>query len=1036
MNLTAPETIIATLRSSLAKLLETDSSQIDTQAPFLEMGADSIVLVDAVRTIETIYGLKIPMRQLFDEVSTIETLATYIEQNLPSKASPTDFPEATNGFSPTVPYAEEGDEAFLEEILQQQLQIMSQQLELLQHKSPKRVISSQNGHSSPRPTPDIPYVTPSSLPPWRVSETRVIGLKPQQQQHLESLITQYNQRTPTSKKLTQTHRPVLADNRASAGFRFSTKEMLYPIIGVRSQGSRIWDIDGNEYIDLTMGFGVNLFGHNPPFVKAALEAQIQQGIQLGPQTHLAGEVAQLICELTGMERVSFCNSGTEAVMTAMRLARTVTGRNKIVMFAGSYHGHSDETLGMAEAGNDKPNAIPHAPGVMPGMVADVLVLEYGNPQSLQVLQTHVHELAAVIVEPVQSRRPDLQPKQFLQELRQLTQTAGIALIFDEMITGFRIHPGGCQAWFGIQADLATYGKIVGGGMPIGVIAGKAAYMDAMDGGMWNYGDASYPQVETTFFAGTFCKHPLTMAAAKAVLKEMKKQGSTMQEQLNQRTAQLAETLNAFFSQKNVPIQIVHFGSLFRFTFTGNMDLLFYHLLAKGVYVWEGRNCFLSIAHSEDDLNYLIEVVKESIEELRKGGFLGKSSNIPKSDDWYPLSISQQRFARLSQLGEGGKKAGNIGFVIKFSQEIDSIILEKAWQELVARHDCLRTVIDLAQGKQKLSDSNPTSFVEIEEDNLNDILEAQANQTFDLANGFLVKATLIRPKNSQYYFCLVAHHTVADGWSFAVLLQELFTLYQAYQDKTIPQLNSPPSYRNYVNEESHQFSEQALSYWQEQYKQYSPQSLFEPINPDVSTFLGKRLRYSVEIQSLKSQLKQISKQMKCTPFILLFSLFQSYLYQTFKKEMFIIKVPIASRNNDRDTNLIGCCVNLLPIICGKTPLEKQLKDLIPKVKQNFLEALEHQNFNYQQWLKTINHPLNLIQISFNLEPKMDLSILNNHPLELIPLPVNYVEFPLMMNILELDDRLQIELDYQIRYLNQKQAEEILNSFGLMVKHLFS
>lgn len=433
------------------------------------------------------------------------------------------------------------------------------------------------------------------------------------------MILRYTNRTQKSKQRSQAYRQFLADSRLVAGFRPSIKEMLYPIIGERAQGGKFWDVDGNEYVDIAMGFGVLLFGHNPPFITEALEQQIKQGIQIGPQSNLAGEVAQLICELTGMERVTFCNSGTEAVMTALRLARTATCRSKIALFANSYHGHFDGVL--ATASNDQINAVPIVPGVSPQTVKDVLVLDYDNPKSLDILQAHAHELAAVLVEPVQSRRPDLQPKEFLQQLRQLTQATGTALIFDEVLTGFRIHPGGAQAWFNIAADIAIYGKIVGGGMPIGIVAGKTAYMNAIDGGLWNYGDASYPQTEKTFFAGTFNKNHITMASAKAVLEYLQKQGYSLVQQLNERTSQLTETLNIYFQTENLPIRIVNFGSLFRFSFSGNLDLLFYHLLEKGIYIWEGRNCFLSTAHTDADIDYLIQAVKNSIEELREGGFL-------------------------------------------------------------------------------------------------------------------------------------------------------------------------------------------------------------------------------------------------------------------------------------------------------------------------------------------------------------------------------------------------------------------------------
>jgi glutamate-1-semialdehyde aminotransferase len=376
-----------------------------------------------------------------------------------------------------------------------------------------------------------------------------------------------------------------------------------------------------------MGYGVNLFGHNPPFVKQAIEEQLEQGIHLGTQSELVGEVAELICELTQMERVAFSNTGTEAIMTAIRLTRTATNRNKIALFSGSYHGHFDGTLGKAQTENGTLHTVPMAPGIPANLVKDILVLEYGNPQSLDIIKDHERELAAVLVEPVQTSRLNLQPKEFLQQLRQLTKEAGIALIFDEMVSGFRLHPGGAQAWFGIEADLATYGKIVGGGMPIGVIAGKAAYMDAIDGGMWNYGDDSYPEAKKTFFAGTYCKHPLAMAAAQAVLQHIKSHGPSLQQRLNQRTSHFAQQLNAYFEADKLPLQIEYFGSVFGFT-TSNESaspsmmqlLLYYNLLYKGILL-RGNGGFLSTAHTDEDINSIIQAVRDSITELRNGDFL-------------------------------------------------------------------------------------------------------------------------------------------------------------------------------------------------------------------------------------------------------------------------------------------------------------------------------------------------------------------------------------------------------------------------------
>ncbi|MEA5552709.1 aspartate aminotransferase family protein [Anabaena cylindrica UHCC 0172] len=450
-----------------------------------------------------------------------------------------------------------------------------------------------------------------------------------QQQHLTALIERYTKRTKTSKQMGQAYRSVLADPRVPEWFNLATKEMCYLTVGTKAKGSRIWDIDGNEYIDIIMGFGSNLLGHNPSFIQAAIIEQLEKGIPLGPQSELVGEVAQLISEMTGMERVAFSNTGTEAVMTSIRLARAATKRSKIAIFSGAYHGHFDGTLAQA---HENSRAVPIAPGVLPGMVEDVLILDYGSSQSLEIIKAYQDELAAVLVEPVQTRRPDLQPQEFLQQLRQLTEQSGITLIFDEMITGFRLHLGGAQAWFGVEADIATYGKVVGGGMPIGVIAGKATYMDKIDGGMWNYDDASFPQVERTFFAGTHCKHPLSIAAARAVLKYLKLQGSSLQTELNQRTAQYVEQLNIFFAAKHLPIRMGNFGSFFGpiflpefsgaeiSSFMTGLNLLRYHLFDRGILLRGEGGGFLSTSHTDEDIDDIIQAMKDSINEIQAAGF--------------------------------------------------------------------------------------------------------------------------------------------------------------------------------------------------------------------------------------------------------------------------------------------------------------------------------------------------------------------------------------------------------------------------------
>ncbi|HEV7508688.1 MAG TPA: MupA/Atu3671 family FMN-dependent luciferase-like monooxygenase [Thermoanaerobaculia bacterium] len=645
--------IATTLRGIFGRVLRIEPRDIDIETPFLELGADSLALVEALRGIQEAYGIKLTIRQLFEQLPSISVLAGFLEANgaAAKAAQPQAVPPqavkpvaeeetlitpALFSQPPPRPPGEEGvvgveklvGGSAVERVLSMQIQafnqLVAQQLQALgargsAGRSPAPVPAAVPVVQAPPPAP-APIAKP--VLPTHLGKVRAgAEMTERQRAHLDALVARYTRKTAKSKEIAEAYRPWLADSRSTVGFRPATKEMLYPLARHRSRGSRLWDVDGNEYVDVTMGMGVHLFGHDPEFLRETISRQVAEGFELGPRSAHSGEVAALFCELTGMERATFTNSGTEACMTAIRLARARTGRTKIVMFAGSYHGHSDATLAQTQEIDGELRSFPVAPGVPPKVAGDVLVLDYGSPQSLEIIRKYRHELAAVFVEPIQSRRPEIQPRDFLHELRRVTAESGIALIFDEMICGFRLHLAGAQGYFGVRADIATYGKVVGGGLPIGVVAGSADYMDGIDGGPWRYGDDSRPERETTFFGGTFCQHPLAMAAAKTVLTYLKDQGPGLQETLNARTARFAERLNEGFTSAGAPIRTIHAHSLFRFQSTANLDLLYYHLVDKGVYVWEWRNCFLSTAHTDADLDLVVRAMGESVAELQRGGFL-------------------------------------------------------------------------------------------------------------------------------------------------------------------------------------------------------------------------------------------------------------------------------------------------------------------------------------------------------------------------------------------------------------------------------
>jgi glutamate-1-semialdehyde aminotransferase len=544
-----------------------------------------------------------------------------------------------------------GTDNYVQFVIQQQMALMAQQLALLQGVATSAPLALPTappaattpviaGTPSPGAAParDSAETAGAESAPLkydvktafgaiaRIHTTRTGELTERQRARLDAFMRRYVARTRKSKEYTIQHRPHLADPRVVNGFRPQLKEIIYQIVIERSKGAHLWDLDGNDYVDALNGFGMSLFGWQPPFVTEAVRRQLDAGYDIGPQHPLAGDVAKLVCEFTGFDRAGLCNTGSEAVMGTVRIARTVTGRSKIVIFSGAYHGIFDEVI---VRGTRKLRSLPAAPGIMPNTSENVMVLEYGTPETLEIIRANADEIAAVLVEPVQSRRPDFQPRDFLRDLRELTEQAGIVLVFDEVVTGFRCHPGGIQALWGIRADLASYGKVLGGGFPIGVIAGKRDFMDALDGGGWQYGDDSVPSVGVTYFAGTFVRHPLALAAAKASLEHMKHEGPELQAQLTLRTAAMADELNAFCREVGAPIVIKHFSSVWKTFFTEDhplQDLLFAMMRSRGVHILDNFPCFFTTAHTDNDLATIKKAFKESVAELQEADFIPRRTD--------------------------------------------------------------------------------------------------------------------------------------------------------------------------------------------------------------------------------------------------------------------------------------------------------------------------------------------------------------------------------------------------------------------------
>ncbi|KVC59383.1 non-ribosomal peptide synthetase [Burkholderia ubonensis] len=1070
--------VLEWLRGKIGELIQADPSTINIDLPFLEMGADSIVLIEAIRHIEKQYGVKLVMRRFFEDLATVQALAEYVADNLPAEAAPATAaaePSATAAAplltavpaplaaAPAAPaewVAVEGGST-VERVLREQnqllSQVMSQQMELLRtsltgHADVRQTVAAQAVASvAPKAAVAVHAVAPATKPapaatpapaadnqprkpmmPWGSPvEQRARGLSAVQQEHLEALIVRYTTRTRKSKDSVQASRPVLADSRATVGFRFSTKEMLYPIVGDRAAGSRLWDIDGNEYIDFTMGFGVHLFGHTPEFIQQQVTREWQRPLELGARSSLVGEVAARFARVTGLDRVAFSNTGTEAVMTAMRLARAVTGRDKIVMFTHSYHGHADGTLAAANA-EGVTEAM--APGVPFGSVENMVLLDYGSDAALEAIRGMASTIAAVLVEPVQSRNPSLQPVAFLKELRRITEEAGAALIFDEMITGFRVHPGGSQAMFGIRADLATYGKIIGGGLPLGVIAGTRRFMDAIDGGMWTYGDHSFPAADRTAFGGTFCQYPLAMSAALAVLEKIEQEGPALQATLNERTAQIAATLNAFFAEAEAPIKVTWFGSMFRFEFTENLDLFFYHMLEKGIYIWEWRTCFLSTAHTDADVDRFIRAVKDSVADLRRGGFIRPHS---KHGTVAALSEAQRQLWVLSEVDPEGSLAYNVNTTLELNGRLDEAAMRAAVQGLVDRHEALRTTLT-PDGSGQIVHPSLTLQIPLTDTDQDAWRDQESRQPFDLVNGPLFRAALVRLSSERHLLVMTAHHIICDGSTFGILLEDLARAYAGAAPAA-----APLQFREYLKQiDGQRHSPEAKAnreYWLAQCANHT-----EPLNlpvdyprPAVKTFHGERVSLHLDAEEAAS-LRAAARQNGCTLYMMLLAGFNLFLHRIAGQQEIVTGIPVTGRSVTGSDRLAGYCTHLLPLR-STLPDAATVASFLSGTRQNLLDALEHQDFPFAELVREIGaqRDLNaapLVSAVFNLEPVSALPELPGLKVGLVAPLIRHTAFDLNVNVLDAGQELLIDCDYNTDLFDESTVQRFLGIYRKLLTSL--
>jgi len=402
-----------------------------------------------------------------------------------------------------------------------------------------------------------------------------------------------------------------------------------PIFITRGRGSRVWDADGNEYVDYLLAFGALINGHCHPRIVEAIKRQAEELLMSGTPLELEVELARKIQRVVpNAERVLFATTGTEATMEAIRIARAVTGKSKIVKFEGAYHGHHDYVLWSVESPvhglEISPFRIPYYPGIPEAVGKTVIIAPWNSPEVLRkITKRHRNSIAAIITEPIMANNGVIMPKQeYLKQLREIADEIEALLIFDEVLTGFRIAPGGAQEYFGVKADLATFAKALGGGVPISALTGSKEILDNVGIGKIGFG-------------GTYNAHPVSLAAASANLDILLENNGQAFAQLHKIGNEITKGLREAIDEAKVKAIVQGLGPLFQVFFTDLPQITNYRerlttdrdaymewhkeLLRRGILLFaeDGERIVISTQHNKEDVNKTIEAAEEAFKEVKR-----------------------------------------------------------------------------------------------------------------------------------------------------------------------------------------------------------------------------------------------------------------------------------------------------------------------------------------------------------------------------------------------------------------------------------
>ena len=1008
------------LKKMIGDIFGISPEEVKKDVDFFDIGFDSISIIQLKHSLVEQYHHDFDVEMFFSECNTVEKLSYYIETlQIDNTKDNADY--TVDQVNTSVVMNEENDStkiveaskagintitmnSSMKELFNRQLGIIETQLQLLSKDSNINPISNEEKVEEPQTirsqqevskVVNVPQTDKQDITKEMIKDSymkrflvkKSSDLTKEQEDYLSVFSKSYCEKFKNSIERAKECKQRWANSRFVQGYADSWKELSFPIMSESAHGVTMKDVDGNVFLDFCMGFGVNLFGYNNAFISQALEKSIDDKLVLGPITNEAAEVAELICKATKVERVAFCNSGTEAIMNIMRIARGATNRKRIVVFKNSYHGTFDGVY-VTSNGN---KTIPISIGTNQEMVDNITVLNYGEEKDLQFIENNYTEIAAVLVEPIQSRNPDLQPREFLHRLRKITAENNIILVFDEIINGFRLALGGAQEYYGVEADMVAYGKIIGGGLPIGIYAGKAEFMDRIDGGCLENRGAAKMVVQT---GGTFCHHPLTMEASKAVLQYLLKDNGRLQKRLNYKTKTMADFINSIFEEYNIPLHISVGGSQFIISSEDGtlMRMLYYLLVYHEIYIWEGGTCYLSSVHTDEDILCLVRTVISSLKELTDNKCFEFGSQfcecnidekledlktrlqyddedisclnvkdrekayqfVQQEEVEYVLPVTPMQHMVLTSNICARRDCTDVvveRFVIKGN--IDDDILQKACDYVVIENPVLRSDYEWRKWKQPVQityriDHSNFYYELLQQENEEEVEnEIQRKIKQAMHDGFnseksKIKFYLWNIGNQRYVFAMVYWNSLFDGWSSNCLMSDIFRYYKRLENNLVDEIKTDTSFIQYSKQLCKKDRTIDQDFWireLQEYKlvidKYEPKKKAASYQEQQCTFVLPK----EQVKLLKEYARKIRQSLSC--------LFQTaWIITKVEYENIndvLVGLSVSGRNNATPCidNSIGLYTNILPMYY-KVEQNKSFEEIAKEVGKLMRRYMEHED----------------------------------------------------------------------------------------------